>query len=124
MSTAKLRSAAEGARDDVADLVYAKFMSGFADPTRLRIIRYLLDGPRAVGEIVAYLGMSQSRVSNHLACLRWCGYVDTERRGRTVLYRLTDRRIRKILELATAVVADNASHIAACTRLSAAAEPS
>ncbi|TAM60597.1 ArsR family transcriptional regulator [bacterium] len=109
--------------EESADLPYAKFMSGLADPTRLRIVRFLIDGPRSVGEIVEYLGMSPSRVSNHLACLKWCGYVDTERHGRSISYRLTDRRIRNILELAQAVVADNAANIAACTRIDLEAQP-
>ncbi|TAM58522.1 ArsR family transcriptional regulator [bacterium] len=117
MAKVKPRPEPAGALGDAADLLYAKFMSGLADPTRLRIVRFLLDGPRPAGEIVAHLGLSQSRVSNHLACLKWCGYVDTLRQGRNVIYRLTDRRIRKLLELAQAVVSDNAAHIAACTRI-------
>ncbi|MDE2573640.1 MAG: helix-turn-helix transcriptional regulator [bacterium] len=117
MARLRLRPRTLEASQDSADLLYAKFMGGLADSTRLRIVRFLVDGPRSVGEIIDHLGMSQSRVSNHLACLKWCGYVDAERQGRAVFYRLTDRRIRKILELAQAVVADNASHIAACTRI-------
>lgn len=117
MAKLRLRPRLSEAPEESADLLYAKFMSGLADPTRLRIVRLLVDGPRAVGEIVEYLGMSQSRVSNHLACLKWCGYVDAVRQGRNIIYRLTDRRIRKLLELAEAVVADNAAHIAACARI-------
>jgi len=50
-------------RGRVADGLYARFFSGLADETRLRIVRYLLERPRTVGEIVAALGMSQSRIS-------------------------------------------------------------
>ncbi|TAM60249.1 ArsR family transcriptional regulator [bacterium] len=117
MAKLRIRPGLSPEPEESADLLYAKFMSGLADPTRLRIVRFLIDGPRSVGEIVEHLGMSQSRVSNHLACLKWCGYVDTERQGRSIIYRITDRRIRKILELAQAVVGENAAHIAACTRI-------
>jgi len=95
----------------------AKFFRGLGDPTRLRIIRILLRGPQRVNALVETLGMSQSRVSNHLACLKWCGYVDTVRNGRFVEYSVSDRRVRALLEAADAMVADNAAHVAACTRI-------
>lgn len=101
----------------LADDLQAKFIRGLGDPTRLRIIRYLLDGPQTVGAIVAYLAMPQSRVSNHLACLKWCGYVATERNGRSVIYRIADERLRKLLDLVRELVVNNAEHIAACVRI-------
>lgn len=100
-----------------ADELQAKFVRGLGDPTRLRIVRYLLDGPRSVGEIIATLRMPQSRVSNHLACLKWCGYVATERRGRSIIYRIADERVRTIVELTREIVADNANRIASCLRI-------
>lgn len=101
-----------------ADELQAKFVRGLGDPTRLRIVRHLLDGPRTVSEIISFLRMPQSRVSNHLACLKWCGYVATERRGRSIIYRITDERVRAILELTRDIVADNANRIASCLRIS------
>jgi DNA-binding transcriptional ArsR family regulator len=102
---------------DPADELQAKFVRGLGDPTRLRIIRFLLDGPRTVSEMIVHLQMSQSRISNHLACLKWCGYVVAERRGRAVIYRVADRRVRTLLELTRDIVADNAEHIALCIRI-------
>lgn len=104
-------------RADPADELQAKFVRGLGDPTRLRIVRFLLDGPCAVSEIIAHLRMAQSRISNHLACLRWCGYVATERRGRAVIYRVADRRVRTILELTRDIVVENAERIASCVRI-------
>lgn len=103
---------------DPADEVQAKFIRGLGDPTRLRIVRYLLQGPRSVNEIVLHLQMPQNRVSNHLACLKWCGYVTTERRGRSIIYAITDERVRAILDLTRRIVAENAARIAACVRIS------
>ena len=60
----------------------ARFFSGLADPTRLSIVELLLERPHTVGEIVARLGLRQSRVSNALVCLKWCGYVEARREGR------------------------------------------
>ncbi|HEY2473846.1 MAG TPA: metalloregulator ArsR/SmtB family transcription factor [Candidatus Cybelea sp.] len=100
-----------------ADELLAKFIRGLGDPTRLRIVRFLLGGPRTVSEIIAHLSVPQSRVSNHLACLKWCGYVTTERRGRSVVYHVADARVRTIIELARELASDNAAHVANCMRI-------
>lgn len=99
------------------DALLAKFARGLGDPTRLRILRLLLDQPRSVSEIIARLSMPQSRVSNHLACLKWCGYVATERQGRAIIYRVIDARVRAVIELISDIVGDNATHIASCARI-------
>jgi DNA-binding transcriptional ArsR family regulator len=97
-----------------SDLV-AKYFRGLGDPTRLRIIELLrLEGELAVGELVARLGISQPKVSNHLACLRWCGFIEARREGRTVFNRIADRRVTTLLDLAESLLADNAEHVAAC----------
>ena len=97
--------------------VTAKFFHGLSDLTRLRIVELLLDGEKNVSELVAALGQPQSQVSNHLACLRWCGYVDSRREGKFVYYRVSDPRVRQLLELARGVIADNAAAILSCTRI-------
>src|ERR671936_207730 len=83
-----------------ADLV-AKYFRGLGDSTRLRILELLRDeGELSVGELVARLGEPQPKVSNHLACLRWCGFVEGRRVHRTVLNRIADARVAEILDLA------------------------
>ncbi len=99
------------------DLV-AKYFRGLGDPTRLRILELLREeGELTVGELVARLGQSQPQVSNHLACLRWCGFVEARRQGRAVYNRVADGRVERLLELAHALLADNAEHVAACCRI-------
>jgi DNA-binding transcriptional ArsR family regulator len=92
----------------------AKYFRAFGDPTRLHILELLARGELSVGEIVERIGTSQPRASAHLACLRWCGFVTTRREHRTVYYRLADERTRQMLDLARAMLADNAEHVAAC----------
>jgi len=100
-----------------SDLV-AKYFRGLGDPTRLRIIELLQsEGELAVGELVARLGISQPKVSNHLACLRWCGFIEARREGRTVYNRLADPRVAAMLDLAESLLADNAEHVAACCQI-------
>ena len=94
-----------------------KYFRAFGDPTRLHILQLLRAGELSVGEIVERVGMSQPRTSSHLACLRWCGFVQARREGRTVRYRLADQRVESMLELAHAMLADNAEHVAACRTL-------
>ena len=97
--------------------VTAKFFHGLSDLTRLRIVELLLEGEKNVSELVSLLGQPQSRVSNHLACLRWCGYVDSRRDGKFVYYRVSDPRVRQLLALARNVIADNAAAIVSCVRM-------
>jgi DNA-binding transcriptional ArsR family regulator len=99
------------------DLV-AKYFRGLGDPIRLRILGLLQsEGELSVGELVRRLALPQPKVSNHLACLRWCGFVEARREGRTVYNRIADRRVESILELAQSLLADNAEHVAACCRI-------
>src|SRR5258708_29284609 len=60
----------------------ARYFRVLGDPTRLRIAEALLEGERTVSELAALLAAPQSRVSNHLACLKWCRVAEAERRGR------------------------------------------
>lgn len=96
----------------------AKFFRGLGDPTRIRIVDLLLERERSVSELVAELGTKQGRISSHLACLRWCGYVASERAGQRVMYRISDPRVRTLVQCARQIVADNADAIASCTRIS------
>ena len=95
-----------------------KYFRALGDPTRVRILELLReDGELSVGELVDRLGQSQPKVSNHLACLRWCGFVHTRREHPTIYYRVADDRVTQLLTLAQALLADNAEHVAACRRI-------
>jgi DNA-binding transcriptional ArsR family regulator len=94
--------------------VLAKYFRGFGDPTRVRILEALAGGERSVGALVELLGEPQPKVSNHLACLRWCGFVESRRDHRTVYYRIADERVTAMLELARGLLEENAEHVAAC----------
>jgi len=62
------------------------FFAALADKTRLQITLFLLSKEGAtVQEISESLGKSQSLISHHLACLRNCGVVRVEKRGKVLL---------------------------------------
>lgn len=95
-----------------------KYFRVLAEPTRLRILEALEeDGELSVGGLAERLDLAQPSVSNHLACLRWCGFVNTRREHRTAYNRIADPRIPKLVGLARSLLADNAEHVAACRTL-------
>lgn len=94
--------------------VLATFFQGLADPTRVRILELLAEQPRTVSELQADLGLAQGRVSSHLACLRWCGYVLATVDGRFNRYQLVDPRVREILAAAESIVRDNEDRLTSC----------
>jgi DNA-binding transcriptional ArsR family regulator len=96
----------------------AKYFRGLGDPIRLRILELLrVEQELSTGQLVERLGLPQPKVSNHLACLRWCGFIEARREGRTVYNRIADTRVPKMLDLAESLLADNAEHVAACCRI-------
>ena len=101
-----------------ADLL-ARFFKGLNDPTRLLILLLLLDGEKYVSELVALTGSPQGRVSTHLSCLRWCGYVSTRRDGRSVYYRVANDRIRALLRIGEELMAEHAQELLSCRVLAA-----
>ena len=104
------REAAELDRSEVL----STFFHGLSDAKRVRILELLAERPRTVTELVADLGIAQGRLSSHLACLRWCGYVVAIQEGRYSRYMLVDKRVREILMLGEAIVRDNADRLTSC----------
>lgn len=95
----------------------AKFFRALGDPARLRLLDFLLHEEHSVSECVSHIGLSQGRVSTHLACLADCGYVQLRREGRFAHYRVTDPRVADLVVLARSLAADNAAALAACVRI-------
>jgi DNA-binding transcriptional ArsR family regulator len=62
---------------------------GFSDGSRLAIVRHLALGEHRVVDLTEHLGLAQSTVSKHLACLRDCGLVESRPQGRASMFSLT-----------------------------------
>jgi DNA-binding transcriptional ArsR family regulator len=93
----------------------AKFFNGFANSTRLSILLLLSQrGEMKVGELVSELGAPQPRVSDHLRCLAWCGYVQVRREGRNAYYSVSDERVLEVLKLGEALLRDNLDRVESC----------
>lgn len=61
---------------------------GFSDRSRLAIVQHLLSGEHRVVDLVGHLGLAQSTVSKHLACLVDCGIARVRAQGRASFYSL------------------------------------
>jgi DNA-binding transcriptional ArsR family regulator len=105
------------AREISEPSLLARVFAGISDPTRLHSVLVLLDGERNVSELVSAVGASQGRVSMHLQCLRWCGFVESERRGKYVYYRVRDERVQQLINLARAFAASYHPELASCAVL-------
>ena len=83
---------------DSAATEAAELLKALSNPGRLRILCALVPGEVTVGELETMLGASQSYVSGQLLRLRSEGLVACDRDGRSMRYRLSDPRVRPILE--------------------------
>lgn len=110
-------SAAATSAPDIGPEALSRYFRVLGDPTRLQILEALLERERTVSELVELVGAPQSRVSNHLACLRWCRLAESERHGRTVVYRVADERVAGVLALAASLAEPNCDYLASCTRI-------
>ncbi len=102
-------------RDSEQVRLLAKLLDGFANPVRLSALMLLArGGEMSVGEIVKAIGVPQPRVSDHLRCLSWCGYVRARREGGKVFYSVADERVLGVLRLAEGILGDNLEYVEAC----------
>ncbi|MFO0877775.1 MAG: metalloregulator ArsR/SmtB family transcription factor [Gemmataceae bacterium] len=66
----------------------ARKLAALAAPERLRIVQFLRDGPRNVGEIACMLQTAPVNVTHHMHVLYEAGLVHRQKKGRFVLYSL------------------------------------
>lgn len=83
----------------------ARFFRALSDPTRLKLLEFILRGERTSAECVEHAGISQPRVSVHLSCLVDCGYVAARRDGRKLRYSVGDPRVADLIILARSLAA-------------------
>ena len=85
------------------------------DPTRLAILRHLAAGEHKVVDLTAHLGLAQSTVSAHLACLRDCGLVSSRPEGRASMWSLEHAgQLMELLTSAERLLAATGDAVALC----------
>lgn len=95
------------------DAAVALFHS-LSDPARLAIVRRLADGEARVADLIGELGLAQSTVSAHVACLRDCGLVIGRPEGRQMFYSLTRPELMDLLASAETLLAATGNTVALC----------
>ncbi len=92
----------------------AALFRSLGDPARLMIVRRLAVAPARVTDLAARLGLAQSTVSAHPACLRDCGLVTSQPTGRASVFRLTQPALADMVAAAEAVLAATGNSVALC----------
>lgn len=85
------------------------------DPARLAILRHLSSGEHKVVDLTTHLGLAQSTVSAHLACLRDCGLVTSRPQGRASMWSLIhSTELLDVLAAAERLLAATGDAVALC----------
>jgi ArsR family transcriptional regulator, cadmium/lead-responsive transcriptional repressor len=87
---------------------------GLADPSRLAILQHLAAGEHRVVDLVAHLGLAQSTVSGHLACLRDCGLVTSRAQGRASWFSLARPEVLDLFAAAEGLLAATGDAVVLC----------
>lgn len=97
---------------------------GFSDPSRLAIVQHLALGEHRVVDLTQHLGLAQSTVSKHLACLKDCGLVTSRPEGRASMWSLSHREaVMDLLAAAERVLALTGDAVVLCPRYGSEASP-
>ncbi|KZF06383.1 ArsR/SmtB family transcription factor [Rhodococcus sp. NPDC078407] len=102
-----------GRTGSTVDAAVALFHS-LSDATRLAIVRRLADGESRVADLVSELGLAQSTVSAHMACLRDCGLVIGRPEGRQVFYSLARPELLDLLASAETLLTATGNAVTLC----------
>jgi DNA-binding transcriptional ArsR family regulator len=79
--------------------IVSKIFKALSDPTRLKIVDFLIEKERCACEIFKKIERAQSTISQQLTKLEDLGIVESRREGRSVIYKLTSKEVRKILKI-------------------------
>jgi DNA-binding transcriptional ArsR family regulator len=89
--------------DNLLELIAAKFQM-LADPTRLAILRTLMEGEKSVGQVVTETGRGQANVSKHLKLLSDSALVSRRKEGLQVYYRVDDPLVEQLCALVCSAI--------------------
>ncbi|MCU1516543.1 MAG: winged helix-turn-helix transcriptional regulator [Pseudarthrobacter sp.] len=92
----------------------AALFHSLSDPTRLSIVKRMADGEVRVSDLTGDLGLAQSTVSAHVACLRDCGLVEGRAQGRSVYYSLSRPELMDMLAQAEILLAATGNAVSLC----------
>lgn len=112
----KPRQDGRGRTTTAALTAAACMFRSLGDPTRLAIIQHLASGEHRVVELTAHLGLAQSTVSAHLACLRGCGLVASRPHGRASVFSLARPELLDLFVSAERLLGATGDAVTLCPR--------
>jgi len=89
----------------------ARFLQGFSNPVRVRILCAIHEQEKSVGEIALEVGEKESNVSQQLRVLEFRGLVARRRSGQHVFYRIKDSSICAVMERVKEIVLPSAGKL-------------
>jgi len=76
----------------------AECLRTLAHPHRLRIVQLLLSGvPYSVNDLAEICGITQPMTSDHLRLMQRCGFLTSEKDGRTVYYTIAEPHLGQLM---------------------------
>lgn len=104
MGKEAIKELSEGALAMVAERFKA-----LSEPTRLKLVRALMDGEKSVSELTEETGGLQANVSKHLGVLLDAGVLGRRKEGLYSYYRITDQTVFELCDLVCGSIQDNLS---------------
>lgn len=92
----------------------AELFRGLGDPNRLAILRHLALGEHRVRDLTDHLGLAQSTVSAHCACLAGCGLIAARSQGRATWYSLAHPELLDLLASAERLLSATGDGVQLC----------
>lgn len=76
----------------------AECLRVLAHPHRLRMIQMMLAGEYTVGELAEACELPTAMASEHLRLMQRCGFLDSDKAGRNVFYRVIDPHLKNLMK--------------------------
>ena len=92
-----MTSVAHPLPDSLLELIAQRFRV-LSEPSRIKLLDLLRDGPASVQQLTKASGFSQQNVSKHLGILHQAGILSREKRGTSVVYAIADESVFELCD--------------------------
>ncbi len=75
-----------------------KVSKAFSDNNRLKILEFLSEGQRNVTDVAENLKVEENLASHHLRVLADLGFLQNDKKGRQVFYRLNEKKFVSLIK--------------------------
>ena len=90
---------------DIYEL-HAEMCKTFSSPTRLKLLNLLRENELSVTQLIKKTKLSQANISQHLAIMKYKGVVTSQRKGKTIAYKIINPKIIKAFDIIREVLSE------------------